>query len=414
MSDNPIQQSELWEIARRLVSFNTVSAASNVEAAEYLATFLEDSNFSVRILKETVEGVEKATVLAWAGPPVPGGLILCGHIDVVPFDGQPGWTSDPLDLRIDDQRIIGRGVSDMKVFLAQAILAAKRCSPGALRRPLVYIFTCDEELAGQGAGRLIKVLPQLFSTFPLPSVALIGEPTNFAIFPAHKGYATFDIRVRGKGGHSSTPDKGLNAIDKMAEVIQLLGETNKQLRKRISPENVRLFPESPSSVFNCGTITGGLAANMIAETCRLTASIRVAPGDQVEDILRDLRESIDKDISKSMRDVAPECGVFVEHVIAAPPMRSPTDDAFCDFLCGIMGKRADRGALYATDGGQFQRIGINSYICGPGLLEEAHQPNESIPVSNFFSGLEKIERIIHEWCITREGLVTPLLTPEHK
>lgn len=403
MSSNSLQQSELWEIARQLVSFDTVSASSNVQAAEYLATFLEDSGFSVRLLKETMQGVEKAMVLAWAGPPVPGGLIISGHTDIVPFAGQPGWTSDPLLLHTDGQRIFGRGTSDMKVFLAQAILAAKRCSLRTLKRPLVYIFSCDEELAGQGAERLIKILPQLFSAFPLPAVALIGEPTNFDVFPAHKGYAAFDIDVRGKGGHSSAPYRGLNAIEKMAEVIQLLKETNEHLRKRVSPENAMLFPESPSSVFNCGTITGGLAANMIAETCRLTASIRVAPGDQAEDILQALRERIDNDIAKSMKEFAPECGVFIEHVIVAPPMRSPTTDAFCNLLCQVMGRRADRGAPYSTDGGQFQQIGIHSYICGPGLLEEAHQPNENIPVTNFVAGLEKLEQIIYEWCVDRDS-----------
>src|SRR5260370_21090818 len=197
-----------------------------------------------------MQGGEKATVLAWAGPPVPGGLIISGHTDIVPFAGQPGWTSDPLVLHTDGQRIFGRGTSDMKVFLAQAILAAKRCSLRTLIRPLVYIFTCDEELAGQGAERLIKILPQLFSAFPLPAVALIGEPTNFDVFSAHKGYAAFDIDVRGKGGHSSAPYRGLNAIEKMAEVIQLLKETNEHLRKGISPGKAIRFPQFPPPAFN--------------------------------------------------------------------------------------------------------------------------------------------------------------------
>jgi acetylornithine deacetylase len=399
MSSNSVEQSELWEISRQLVSFNTVSAYSNVDAAKYLANLLEDSGFVVRLLKETIQDVEKAMVLAWAGPKVPGGLIISGHIDVVPFDRQPGWTSDPLVMHTDGQRIFGRGVSDMKVFLAQAVLAAKGHPLNKLKRPLMYVFTCDEELAGQGAGRLIKALPHLFDTYPLPSVALIGEPTNFDIFPAHKGYAAFDICVRGKGGHSSAPNSGLNSIEKMAEVIQLLQETNNNLQKQASPENTVLFPESPSSVFNCAVINGGLAANMIPEDCRLTVSIRVAPGDQVEEILKRLRDRIENDIAKSMKAVGLEHGVFIENMVTAPPMRSPTDSAFCHFLSQVMGKCVDRGAPYATDGGQFQRIGIKSYICGPGLLQEAHQPNESIPVANFFTGLEKIEQIIYEWCI---------------
>lgn len=399
MSSNSVQQSELWKVSQRLVGFNTVSTNSNVEAAEYLANVLEESGFAVHLLKETVEDVEKAMVLAWAGPEVPGGLIISGHIDVVPFEGQPGWTSDPLAMHTDGQRIFGRGVSDMKVFLAQAMLAAKRHPLNKLKRPLMYIFTCDEEIAGQGAGRLIKVLPHLLENYPLPSVALIGEPTNFDIFPAHKGYAIFDICVRGKAGHSSAPSNGLNAIEKMAEVIQLLHETNQHLQKQASPENILLFPESPSSVFNCAVINGGLAANMIPEACRLTVSIRIAPGDQIEEILMELQEQIEQDIAKAMKARGPAYGIFIEDSIVTPPMHSPVDNEFCHLLSQVMGKPIDRGAPYATDGGQFQRIGISSYICGPGLLEEAHQPNESIPLANFFTGLEKIEQVIYEWCI---------------
>ena len=401
MSSLSIQQSELWEISRQLVGFNTVSALSNVIAAEYLADYLERSGFSVRLLTEDVHGVQKAMVIAWAGPEVPGGLIISGHIDVVPFDGQPGWKSDPLVLRAEGQHIFGRGVSDMKVFLAQALVAAKRHPLNTLRRPLMYIFTCDEEVAGQGSERLVKVLPHLFNDYPLPTVAIIGEPTNFEIFPAHKGYVTLDINVHGKGGHSSVPNNGLSAIDKMAEVIQLLQEMNSSLQRHVTPENTRLFPDFPYSAFNSGMIRGGLAPNMIAETCRLTASMRVAPGDNVEEIMTSLQEKIDTDISGAMKAVSPDCGVVVENIIAIPPMRSPSEGAFCDFLSRIMGKRIERGAAFATDGGYFQTIGINSYICGPGLLSEAHQPNESIPVANFLTGLERLESIIYEWCIVK-------------
>lgn len=399
MSNTSLQQSELWEVSRRLVSFNTVSAYSNVDAAEYLANLLEDSGFIVQILKETVEGVEKAMVLAWAGPEVTGGLIISGHIDVVPFEGQPGWESDPLVMHTDGQRIFGRGVTDMKVFLAQAVLAAKRLSLNKLRRPLMYIFTCDEEIAGRGSKRLINIIPKLSDRYPLPSVALIGEPTNFDIFPAHKGYAAFDICVRGKGGHSSAPSIGLNAIERMAEVIRLLQEANENFREKSTIENTHLFPESPSSVFNCAVVSGGLAANMIPETCRLTVSIRVAPGDRVEEILMQLQERIEGEIARSMKEIGPEYGVFIENMITTPPMHSPIDSAFCQCLSQVMGRSVERGAPYATDGGQFERIGISSYICGPGLLAEAHQPNESIPIANFWAGLEKVEQIIYEWCI---------------
>jgi acetylornithine deacetylase len=401
MNNLSIEQSELWEISRRLVAFDTVSAHSNLSATQYLANSLEESGFTVRLYKETHEDTQKAMIVAWAGPAVQDGLIISGHIDVVPFDGQPGWQTDPLTLTLgsDGQRIFGRGVSDMKVFLAQAILAARRHAIKALKRPLVFIFTCDEELVCQGAERLIKVLPDFFKDFPLPKVALIGEPTNFEVYPAHKGYATVDIRVHGKGGHSSVPSQGLNAIAKMADVIHEIEQMNQQLQQQVSPDNRWFFPESPATVFNCGLINGGLAPNMIAETCHLTVSIRVSPGDDGEKIVKALQEKLDHHIGRAMKEVSPNCGVFVENFIAIPPMRSPTEGPFCDLLSRVMGKQPERGAAYCTDGGHLQMLGITPYVCGPGLLSEAHQPNESLPVANFFAGQERLEAIIHEWCI---------------
>jgi acetylornithine deacetylase len=401
-----LQQSELWAVARQLVSFNTVSALSNVQAAEYLASMLEDQGYAVHVLKETINTVEKANVVAWAGPEIPGGLILSGHTDVVPFEGQPGWQSDPLELHLEDDTIVGRGVSDMKVFLAQAVLAAKRYPVNQLKRPLMFIFTCDEELGGQGSRRLVHKLPTLLTNYPLPEVALIGEPTDYNIFPAHKGYAMFDIIVHGIGGHSSDPSKGLNAIEKMGDVIHLLQEINHDLQKNILPENKQLFPEAPSSVLNLGVIHGGLASNMIAETCQLTVSVRVTPSDQAEEIINLLQQRIEHEIVPTMTSTTPgksNVGITFGNIITTPGLRSPTDNAFCNLLCRVMNRPADRGAPYATDGGQFQRIGINSYVYGPGLFEQAHQPNESITISNFLSGQEKIEQIIYEWCVEKRN-----------
>ena len=397
-----IQNGELWEISRQLISFNTVSALSNVDAAKYLASILEDQGYTIHLVIETVDDVEKANLVAWAGPEISGGMILSGHMDIVPFEGQPGWRSNPLELYTEGDSIFGRGVSDMKVFLAQAVLAAKRYPIHQLKRPLVFIFTCDEELAGQGSARLIHKLPTLFANYPLPDVALIGEPTGYNVFSAHKGYATFDITIQGIGGHSSDPSKGLNAIEKMGDVIHLIQEINKDLRNKILPENKRLFPEVPSSTLNLGIIRGGLASNMIAETCNLTVSARVAPGDQIGEIITRLRERIEGEIVPTMTSVAfdkHDPGITIGNVIMAPALHSPSNSAFCDLLCRVMNRDISGGAPYATDGGQFQQVSINSYICGPGLLEQAHQPNESIPINNFVSGQEKLEQIIYEWCV---------------
>ena len=409
MSQHELEKTHLWDVTCHLIALNTVSTLSNVQLADYLAELLLEHGFTVHVLKEVIEGVEKADLVAWAGPAVPGGMILSGHMDVVPFEGQPGWRTDPLTLSLQGDAIVGRGVSDMKVFLAQAVLAAQHYPVDQLKRPLVMIFTCDEELVGQGASRLVQKLPALFAqyAYPLPEVALIGEPTNYQVFPAHKGYAAFDINVSGIGGHSSDPRKGLNAIDMMGDLIQLLRAINQDLSREILPANKYLFPDVPASVLNLGLIEGGLAPNMIAETCRLTVSVRIAPGHQIEEIITRISTRIEEEVLPLLLANAPDkerVGVTIDHVVTTPSLHSPLDHDFCHLLCQIMEQKADRGAPFATDGGQFQQIGIQSYICGPGLLEQAHQPNESLPVTHFLVGQEKLEQLIYQWCInTRQG-----------
>jgi acetylornithine deacetylase len=400
-----IQHSELWEVASRLISIDTVSAHSNMEAVDFIANYAQEAGLHVRVLQDDIEGVKKGSVIAWAGPAVEHGLILSGHTDVVPFAEQPGWRYDPLKMQLDGERIYGRGVSDMKVFLAQALVAAKRQKLDQidqLKRPLVFLLTYDEEVAGQGSGRLVKQLPEVFKEVPLPTVALIGEPTDFEIFPAHKGYASFDIRVHGKAGHSSVPGAGLNAITTMAEVIRIIQETDHELELRTTPENQDLFPECAYSAFNLGMIHGGLAPNMIAEHCRLTVSLRVTPDDDFQQILAHLRSRFDQEITPAMRTKGADCGVYIENPIMTPPLKSPSESPFTRLLSEVMERPVNKGAPFATDGGQFAALGIQSYICGPGALAEAHQPNESLTIANFLSGQQRLERIIQRWCIAQQ------------
>ncbi len=401
MDQTTLLASELWEVASKLIGFDTVSTKSNTQAADYLANYLADIGFTVHKIVEDIQGIQKSMLVAWIGPEAPDGLIICGHIDVVPFEGQTGWQTDPLKMTLQGEHVVGRGVSDMKVFIAQALLAAKQQAREQLKCPLVYIFTCDEEIAGpegQGSERLLHVLPHYFQRFPIPEVALIGEPKDNAIFYTHKGYTTFTIHVLGKGGHSSTPQHGLNAIDSMADILQIVKAFGVTLREQARAENKALFPDHPSSIFNTGMIEGGLAPNMIADTCKATLSIRVVPGDNGKDLLDTLQKRVDSEIVSKMKGKAEQSNVFFQHLISTPPLRSPQEGAFVDLLTHIYGKQTLRSAPFATDGGQFQRLGINSYICGPGSLDQAHQPNESIPVQRFISGADTIGQLIQYWC----------------
>src|SRR5262245_65902903 len=172
----------LREIASHLISFDTVSSKSNVAAMEYLGSHLDSHGFHVSFQRTDVAGVPKVNVVASAGPAEPDGLIISGHVDVVPFTGQPGWQRDPLRLEIGDTRVYGRGTSDMKIFLAQCVAAAAQLDLATLKRPLVFIFTADEEVGCIGAGRLLPVLLTLLGRTPQPRLAWIGEPTSYQVF----------------------------------------------------------------------------------------------------------------------------------------------------------------------------------------------------------------------------------------
>jgi len=175
----------LYEVASRLIGFDTVSSKSNVEAMEYLGTHLDDHGFRVSLQRTEVAGVAKVNLVACAGPAEPDGLIVSGHIDTVPFAGQPGWQRDPLRLEVEDTQVYGRGTSDMKGFLAQCLDAAARLNLAALKRPLVFIFTADEEVGCLGAARLLPLLPDLLGEIPQPRLAWIGEPTSYRVFHTH-------------------------------------------------------------------------------------------------------------------------------------------------------------------------------------------------------------------------------------
>src|SRR5262249_26663905 len=213
----------LHEVSSRLIGFDTVSSKSNAEAMEYLCDHLEGRGFRVSLQRTEVAGVSKVNLIAYAGPVEPGGLIISGHVDTVPFVGQPGWTRDPLRLEIEDSRVYGRGTSDMKVFLAQCLDAAAQLDLATLQRPLVFLFTADEELGCLGAERMLPILPERLGESSQPRLAWIGDPTPYQVFRTHKGVVLFSVTVRGLGGHSSIPEQGLNAIAVAGKPNETLG-----------------------------------------------------------------------------------------------------------------------------------------------------------------------------------------------
>jgi acetylornithine deacetylase len=389
-----VDDAELLEICRRLVAFDTVSTASNVACAEYLADPLDDAGWKVRLHRDHALGADKASLVAWAGPPVAGGLVLSGHMDVVPHADQPGWTRDPLVLGCDGERIYGRGVADMKTFLAQCVVVARELDRSRLVRPLVLLFTCDEEAGCLGAARIAPHLRGLLGEVPLPGECLIGEPTDFEVHIAHKGHVRLTVRIDGRGGHSSRPDLGTNAIAAMAEAAAELNALEQDLLGRTTPEGRLLFPEFPAAALNLGTIAGGTADNMIADRCELTIGLRPLPSDDPELLVRE----VELRMSEAVRRRFPTAELSLVEREVTPAMSSPPDGRLAQVLAELTGCRHLRGAPFATDGGRLESAGIRSVICGPGELEQAHRPDESLPISHLRRGAELIREVVSRLC----------------
>ncbi len=387
----------LESLLAELVAHNSVSARGNRPLMAALAQRCEDAGARVA-LQEWGEGAHaKANVVAVLGPDEPEGLALSGHADVVPFADQPGWTRDPLKLAADGDRLYARGTADMKGFIAQCLAALPRIDAAKLVRPVVLLFTADEEVGCLGAQRLVPALPELLGRCPAPRLAWIGEPTSGRVFHAHKGVVDFEIRVSGRGGHSSVPEAGANAIAGAAEVATRLGSLQAEHRARPSARFAALFPEAPYATFNLGTIHGGSASNMIADTCTLRVSYRPLPD---EDPLAFWREARDRLLEKPLRDPGSELPLTVEVLpaLAAPGLLTPRGTRLEAELFAQFGAVDVGGAPYCTDGGRFALAGIDSLICGPGDLAEAHQPNESLSRAALAAGVEPIVAIASRLC----------------
>jgi len=391
----------LYEMLSKLVSADTVSHKSNTAVMQLLADHLDDHGFAGRLQHDDRQQVRKTNLVAWAGPAEPGGLILSGHLDVVPFEDQPGWSPDPLRTTAAGERLFGRGTSDMKGFVAQCLEAARRVLPGSLQRPMAFLFTADEEVGCQGAARLVPVLPELLGDCPLPRLSWIGEPTSFQVFHAHKGIVAFEVRVIGVGGHSSVPEAGVNAIAVAAKAIEEIGAIQRELRELGSDEQAALYRDAPYTTVNLGTIAGGSALNMIADRCSFSVSYRPLPDLEPLAVYQQIRERLGKLDAKDDGSSARRASIAIGEPMVAPGLRSPRGTSLEAALFELLQQETCSGAPYCTDGGQFKKAGIDSLICGPGDLDQAHQPDESIGREAFESGAEIVLRVLERLCGAR-------------
>jgi acetylornithine deacetylase len=388
----------LLDIARRLIAFNTVSSNSDIAAMDFLSGELASRGFKTASQKLEIAGVQQSNLVAWAGPPRADGLIISGHVDTVPFEGQPGWTRDPLKLEDAGDKLFGRGTSDMKCFIAACLDAAAQLDVSRLQRPLVFVFTADEEVGCLGAEKIGPALKSILGDVPVPRLAWIGEPTSWQVSHAHKSIVLFDVIVRGRGGHSGAPGAGVNAIAVMAKVIEAIGAIQNERRSAPRIEYRNIFPDAPYDVLNFGTISGGIALNMIAEECVLRISYRTMPDTDPLSLFHEIEQRV---AAIDRRDYASDdrrAEIELTRPMVTPPLNSPRETPLEAALFEAAGAQNSGGVLFGTDGGWFARSGIDSLICGPGDLDQAHQPNEYIRRAALERTTSTILKVVNRLC----------------
>jgi acetylornithine deacetylase len=353
------------EILAELIAFPTVSADSNLALIDYAESLLQKHGYDTGRFPNA-DG-SKANLLARIGPEVAGGIALAGHTDVVPVSGQD-WQTDPFELVQQNGEWFGRGTADMKGFIAVALAAATGLDAGRLKKPLHLILTYDEEVGCLGAMALRDELAGLADR---PRLVLIGEPTDMQLVTAHKGIQNIRTTIRGKPGHSSRPAAGASAIVCAAKFIEGIGAA--------LPADMDEHFDPPGATFNVGRIRGGEAVNIIPEWCELRWEFRHLPGQDPGAVHAALES-----LSGRLRGEIPGVAIATELVAGVPGLQAGANRELASELRAYLDppEAAVSSVPFVTEGGIFQQAGIPAVICGPGRLDQAHQPNERVSVQS--------------------------------
>ncbi|WP_027998728.1 acetylornithine deacetylase [Sinorhizobium arboris] len=364
------------EILEKLVGFRSVVGLPNEDIAGWIRRFLESHGIAVTVLPGP-EG-DRSNIFASIGPKEARGYILSGHMDVVPAD-ETGWASDPFRLRAEAGRLHGRGATDMKGFLAAVLATVPRLAAKPLRQPLHLAFSYDEEAGCRGVPHMIARLPELCAR---PLGAIVGEPSGLRAIRAHKGKAAARLTVKGRSGHSSRPDQGLNAIHAVTGVFaRAVAEAD-----RLTCGPFEHVFEPPYSSLQVGTVKGGQTINIIPDTCEAEFEARAISGVDPAELLAPVREAA---------EALSEGGFEVDwqELSSYPALSLSPEAPLARLLEKLTGLEPLPAVSYGTEAGLFQRAGIDAIICGPGNIDRAHRPNEFIHVDELLACQAMIERL---------------------
>ena len=370
----------------KLISFPTVSRDSNLPLVDWVESYLDSHGIPAhRVYDETGE---KAALFAHVGPDVEGGIVLSGHTDVVPVDGQ-AWDTDPWTVIEKDGKYFGRGTCDMKGFDALSIWALVEAHHRGVTRPLQLALSYDEEVGCLGAPPMID---RMVETLPKASAVIVGEPSMMNAVTAHKGGLGLNTRIKGYEVHSSLMHTGVSAIMSGARLIEWANQTN-AASAAAEPSPVAAMFEPTFTTVHIGTIEGGTGDNITAKDCRFSVDMRVLPDESPERWREIYMEQV-AGVVADMKAVHPDTDIEVDTTFWVPGLRPEEDGEAERIVRQITGDNGEHVVSYGTEAGQFQERDYSVVICGPGSIEQAHQPNEFIEVAQFKAGAAFLERML--------------------
>ena len=368
----PLAPASPVDLVHELVSFPTVSRDSNLPLIDFVTTYLADLGIESERF-ESDDGKKSNLFATLGGPADVPGIVLSGHTDVVPVDGQD-WITDPFNVREKDGKLFGRGTADMKSFLAICLALAPEIRDARLSEPIHIAFSYDEEIGCRGVGRMLDALKD---RSPLPRACIIGEPTSMKVVNAHKGICAFRTEIVGREAHSSNTEFGESAILAAVRLISHLNELGEEFKQRGDP-SARFEP--PYTSFNIGTLNGGAAINIIPNHCAFDWEYRPLPDNDMNEMI-DRFSAFSQTVLADMRRNSPEASIQTETLAKAPPLMPQEGCPAEELVLRLTGQNETMTAAYATEGGLFQEAGIPAVICGPGSIDQAHRPDEFIELS---------------------------------
>ena len=376
------------DILDRLVGFPTVSRDSNLPLIDWVEEYL--AGHGIECHRHWSPDRTKSALFAHVGPRVPGGVVLSGHSDVVPVEGQD-WSSDPWTVVERDGRLYGRGTCDMKGFDALAIWALVEGHYRGLTRPLQLALSYDEEVGCTGAPPLIAAMQ---AVLPQAELAIIGEPSRMKCVNGHKGGAGYRVQVKGYEVHSSLLPEGVSAIMEAARLIGWINDRNTEVQARPVSAMAALF-RPPFTTLHSGMIRGGTAHNITAADCEFVMEFRIVPGEAPQDWYGRWEAEVDR-LRRAMQMVRPEAGITLTQFFDVPPLVPETMGAAETLMRRLTGDNATHVVSYGTEAGHFQTAGYSAVVCGPGDIAQAHQADEYLEVSEFRAGQGFMQSLLDE------------------